>query len=619
MSFTILEQSPTTVMKNKIEDKSAAINNINIFSQYFIHGTKSERNKEIQSALRRNLENDDVNKIYLINEKIYTQEELGLGVDNNNLFDKIVQHSIGRRLRFSDFFNYVKSENIEGYCVLLNIDIFVDDTIAKLRHSDIATQPKIFSLLRFEYREEEDIKSCPLFGEKRFFVEEFYRNNPSRNNNLRKINFDHTSNQVQLPEDIKNATTVCRPDSWDTWIIHSKQCNNLTDKQIKLFNFELGKLGCDNKIIYLFKILGYEIYNDPYLIRTYHYHRERAREYSMTERVERPYGLLVPSQVNSVHSSGSLGINVPEVMKKTNKLETYHFTNDNLKLMKYLENKIKTGKKFVIPRIAGEENNYAFFTILINEKKVPIKEGVKFLRNEIMKNNAGIKITTFQSSINYANLYLKAFHDCDMYAVWEPWGPVYKAIAQSHDFITNNFQKNKDQVWAFVFDIYHYIHNPWTHALKGKRILIISPFIESIKQKVNTGQHKLIYGKDLFPDCTFVYLKPPQTQADQPSREFDVEFTDFANEMDKMKNKFDVALVSCGGYGNLACGYIYDRLGKSAIYVGGVLQMYFGIYGARWMRERKDVLRLYLNEHWSRPTEEERPLNHGKVEHNAYW
>jgi hypothetical protein len=60
-------------------------------------------------------------------------------------------------------------------------------------------------------------------------------------------------------------------------------------------------------------------------------------------------------------------------------------------------------------------------------------------------------------------------------------------------------------------------------------------------------------------------------------------------------------------------------MGKSAIYVGGVLQMYFGIYGERWLRERSDIMRMYLNKHWSRPKENERPKNYKEVEKSCYW
>ena len=45
---------------------------------------------------------------------------------------------------------------------------------------------------------------------------------------------------------------------------------------------------------------------------------------------------------------------------------------------------------------------------------------------------------------------------------------------------------------------------------------------------------------------------------------------------------FDIALVSCGGFGMLVSDFIFTTLNKSAIYVGGSLQLYFGIIGNRW-------------------------------------
>ena len=60
-------------------------------------------------------------------------------------------------------------------------------------------------------------------------------------------------------------------------------------------------------------------------------------------------------------------------------------------------------------------------------------------------------------------------------------------------------------------------------------------------------------------------------------------------------------------------------MGKSSIYVGGVLQMYFGVYGNRWLKERSDVLRLFMNKHWTRPKEEEQPDGFKKVEGSCYW
>ena len=122
----------------------------------------------------------------------------------------------------------------------------------------------------------------------------------------------------------------------------------------------------------------------------------------------------------------------------------------------------------------------------------------------------------------------------------------------------------------------------------------------------------------LFPDCEFVFLKPPQTHGKNKSRKLEVEFNNFVKRIDEIKDSFDVALCSCGGYGNPICGAIYD-MGKSAIYVGGVLQMYFGIYGERWVRDRPDIMRMYMNKHWSRPKVSERPKNYKDVEKSCYW
>ena len=370
-------------------------------------------------------------------------------------------------------------------------------------------------------------------------------------------------------------------------------------------------------MIYLFKILGYEIYNDPLWIPTYHYHENQNRDYTIKDRIPGPYGLYIPARTVSDYTPSSLGVDIKTTLKDTNNLNDFlHFSNDNLKLFHYLKEKIEKNQKFIIPRIAGEENNFAFYTKMMVEGKIPNNvETTKLLRYNVLKNNGGVKMSNFESAKRYSEQYFNAFNNCDMYTVWEPWGDVYRAIQNSHDYVTNTYKK--DKVWAYTFDVYHFLHNPWTWGLSGKRLLIVSPFEESIKEKIDN--RKEIYGIDLFPGCEFVFIKPPQTQGDQESKEFYEELELFYKELDKMKDTFDIALCSCGGYGNLVCDYIYDKMDKSSIYVGGVLQMYFGIYGARWIRERQDVLRIYLNQQWSRPKETEKPKNFQKVEGSCYW
>ena len=69
---TFLEVSPKTQLtKNKCQD------NIYLFSQFFVHKDE-KRNEEIKFCLKKNVENKFIYKIILLNEKIYSEEELGV-------------------------------------------------------------------------------------------------------------------------------------------------------------------------------------------------------------------------------------------------------------------------------------------------------------------------------------------------------------------------------------------------------------------------------------------------------------------------------------------------------------------------------------------------------------
>lgn len=577
MAFKLVEMSPNVITKQDIKQK------INIFSQFYLPDNK-ERLCEIQEALKKNTINPYINKIYLLNERIYSEFELGI---NSEIIHQI---NIGKRVKFSDFFNFMQYNNIQGFNIIINIDIFFDKTIYNLNYSDIDITKKIFSLLRFEYRNENNLDTCLLYGSKEYF-KKYFKNE-------------------------KTPVIEGSPASSDTWIIHSN--NKLTKKEISLFNFELGLQGCDNKIIYLFKILGYDIYNDPYFVKTFHIQKESSvkRIYNNKKIILPPWGIYIPSCVKLENVNLKiLDVDLKEYIKETKLLSFHNFTNDNIYLKNYITEKLNNNSKFIIPRIAGIENVLSYIGIgLINNK---IKWDYLKYKNilDIMKKNAGIKLTNNKSIIKYCNCYFNAFDKCDLYASWESYGDVKKAIRQSHDYLTYTFPKQ--QIWGYVYDIFHYINNPWTTSLANQRILIISPFVESIQEKIHIRDK--IYGKDLFPGCSFILIKPPQTHGTENCEEFDVEFNKFCNQLKLIEDKFDIALCSCGGYGNPVCAFIYNNLNKSAIYVGGVLQMYFGIYGERWLRERKDVMRLYLNEHWSRPNENEKPASSKEIENNCYW
>ena len=73
--------------------------------------------------------------------------------------------------------------------------------------------------------------------------------------------------------------------SQDTWILHSNYFPESTED----LNFNLGLGGCDNSIAYLFYKKGYIIFNDPFVIRTYHYHTTGIRNWGNLNRTKKPY------------------------------------------------------------------------------------------------------------------------------------------------------------------------------------------------------------------------------------------------------------------------------------------------------------------------------------------
>lgn len=542
---------PSNIINNNL--KIDPLNRIHVFMQFFIH-RDPVRNREIQFCLKQNLENPLIYKIHLLNERIYSNAELGLRSENRSYNNKIVQTVVGHRLRFQDVFSYIRTNNILGFHILVNSDIcFATNALTNLQKTDIHLSKKMYALLRFEYNSTNPSKS-PIFGP--------------------------------------------RFDSQDTWIFHSNF--PIDPKFEKAFGFEFGKPGCDNKIVYLANILGYEVINDPLFIQTYHVHSSRDRDYSAKDAVPPPWGLVVPAGLEPTLMPQSLGINMRQISIDTQNFQDMQF-DDNRKIYDYISLKIQSGTPFILPRIIGIEHNLAVFSRMIRDKSWPnvsISDELMQYINRTMPEihrNEGMKMSSIKSAIKYSDAYLEAFDHCDLYTGWNIYDAQYNILAQSQDYIKQNYASKK-MIWSLAFDIFHYIHStPWTTAMRSKRILIISlPSITELINKQLANRNKL-YGVELFPECEITTL----SFINDNTRDFDIILEQFAKQLQSVQDTFDIALISCGSYSNLMCARIF-KMGKSAIYVGNVIQMYFGILGHYWLKDRSDIVRLYLNEHWTR-------------------
>jgi hypothetical protein len=167
-------------------------------------------------------------------------------------------------------------------------------------------------------------------------------------------------------------------------------------------------------------------------------------------------------------------------------------------------------------------------------------------------------------------------------------------ISYSYQWTRSMYQQ-KRWIWSNALEVYHYLYSsPWTTALSGKRILVISTVDRDLMAKQIGLRDKIYSGHDVFPGCEFQVLQ--YTGYDECTR-----------VLDTVMDTFDVALVDAGYETNLVSKYIYkgsekgseNSCGKSAISCGSTLQRFFGLFDTEFMKNRPDILRLYLNGSWT--------------------
>jgi hypothetical protein len=273
----------------------------------------------------------------------------------------------------------------------------------------------------------------------------------------------------------------------------------------------------------------------------------------------------------------------------------------------FIKETIESGKPFFIGRIAGIELKIAYSI----QHRRPID-----MINEIeeLENNAGIHIDGITSLYGYVDALLASYDHCTAIAEWETTGAVFAITGDGQKLITER-TPHIPKIIAQSLEPY-YVRNSWMPALRGKRILIIHPFAKTIQQQL-PHLSSIFPNREWFPECSIQCLAPPLTLAhNHQHQDWKVHLNTFLDTLSKEKN-VDMALVAAGGYGMLISDYLYTKMNTSVMYIGGALQLFFGIIGKRWFTN-KDILSL-MNDDWVRPDPADKPNNFTKVEKGCYW
>lgn len=159
---------------------------------------------------------------------------------------------------------------------------------------------------------------------------------------------------------------------------------------------------------------------------------------------------------------------------------------------------------------------------------------------------------------------------------------------------------------------------PWTLALKGKNVLVIHPFVETIEHQYQ--KRELLFNNNLLPEFNLITMKAVQSVAENPT-----EFRDWFEALESMKVQikeieFDICIIGCGAYGMPLAAFV-KKIGKKSIHLGGVTQLLFGIKGRRWV-DNPILYYPYINlfnEYWIYPLESNKPKDASKVEDACYW
>lgn len=228
----------------------------------------------------------------------------------------------------------------------------------------------------------------------------------------------------------------------------------------------------------------------------------------------------------------------------------------------------------------------------------------------------------------------KSMHDSDILGFVDISGDILRG-----NFL-NNFDTNK-VIFAgnnhnyLVMDpgallgLSHFgkVDDPWTSHLKDKKVLVISTHLDSIKHQWKKIDKVWGNNKNLIASFKLVDVIHSPYHPNVDNRQYG-KFNDWLECVEHIKGiidtyDYDILLAGCSTSAPLYCTHAKLR-GKIGIQTGGVLQLFFGLIGKRWLSEGHYARwREMFNEHWIFPLlsdHAQQKNNYNYLETNqAYW
>lgn len=235
---------------------------------------------------------------------------------------------------------------------------------------------------------------------------------------------------------------------------------------------------------------------------------------------------------------------------------------------------------------------------------------------KFMQSNAGFFPSTEENLMKFGDMMIEDSKQLDILGSWLPDEKVLKKTFNLG--YQDVFLRNLEPFWS---------KQPWTSYLEGKRVVVVHPFAESIKNQYDNYRDKIFEDPKVLPTfSSFRVVKAVQSLGGESNFETWFEALDYMKK-EVEREDFDVCLIGCGAYGFPLAAYV-KSMGKQAIHLGGALQLLFGIKGNRWENPNYGVKEWgipygsycsLINEFWVKPSIEDTPKIAKQIEGACYW
>lgn len=276
----------------------------------------------------------------------------------------------------------------------------------------------------------------------------------------------------------------------------------------------------------------------------------------------------------------------------------------------YIYHLIKSDKPFMVCRFGNTELQ----TVVGNLKTKIVghsKEADAYLDKWFTRlgKDSGFFPVDYKYLDRFTNCILDACKEADLLAMWH---------LNMEDFVIEEYNPNVKLTYLFRLEPWLANCRPWSAALKGKKVLVIHPFEDTIRAQFQKRE-KLFPNTEILPEFELKTLKAVQTLCGERDERFQNWFEALEYMVQTaLKIDFDVAIIGCGAYGMPLAAKL-KQAGKQAIHLGGATQLLFGIKGRRWEENYPSKIATCFNADWTYPLDSEKPKNGGTVEMGCYW